>query len=253
MMELSSKSFRKPFIAAALFASSCYGVNKPIQHKCEAIVVLDKTNSVSYSKRLPQLGKELTGKLLQTYDLSTQCIQCSRFTITGNTEVFPTVDHFDKVCPIDDGSRTSHENWLLWQMAKKKWVYDEVKMVDSLITSPCISNTTDIFSIFSGFEQVQQSGAPWDSINVFIFSDMVNTTGMINMAVGLNANNARNKGKSVYQKLLDQGRVTTGNTDNLYLTIYTPDSVNNSEAVYQFWQGFFAQWGLSKSHYKFVK
>jgi hypothetical protein len=252
MMAPNSKSFHKLLIAAFLIAG-CRPTERPFPpHKCQAIVVLDKTSSVSYINRLPKLQQEFTRAFDRTYASATKDIQSSRLVITGNTSVFPAPNHFGKDCPnVEEGSRKSEEEYQRWLAEKRKWIFDEIKQVISLIESPCTSNTTDIFSIFSGIQQVQKSNAPWDSVNVFIFSDMVNTCSPFNMLRETNVKNAYQKGKNICQTLIDHGQISAGKTENLYLTIYTPDEMGNTALVNQFWKGFFEQWGLQETHYHF--
>ena len=238
---------------AAFFITGCgYTVIPPILHKCQAVIVVDKTNSVSYIARLPKLQVELSNNLYRTYACATKNILCSRLVITGGTRVFPDRDYFNEEHPEgDEDSRIYQQNLQRWSTAKRKWISDEVEQVVSLIQNPCHSNSTDIFSIFSGIQQVQDTDGHWDSVNVYIFSDMINTSHQLNMISGINDGNAEKKGKIECQHMIEQGKISKENIDNLYLTIYTPDNLENSNKVNQFWKGFFDQWGLSRNHYRF--
>lgn len=242
----NSKLFPKIVIASFLVvACGATGIDPAPSCKCQAVVVVDKTNSVSFTDRLPQLQQELTRDLEYTYGNTTKDIQISHLIITGHTRVFPVPDHFYMDYPSgEEGSRSYEEQLHSWNIAKRKWIADEVKQVVSLIESPCNDNTTDIFSIFSGIQQVQKNNGPWDSVKVFIFSDMINTCNPINLVTGITVNNAYQKGKKVCENLIDHGLISKGNTQNLHLTIYTPANMNQSAKVSQFWKGFFEQWGL---------
>jgi hypothetical protein len=251
MTVLNLRFYPNLFVAACLLAG-CTMEKKPPIHRCQALVVLDKTNSVSYSDRAPDFQQEFAGKFERTYASATRDIQCSSLIITGRTRVFPELNYFDKDCPGDaEDSRSGQEALRNWKTEKRKWISNEIKKVDSLLRSPCNSNRTDIFSIFSGIDQVQKDNGPWDSINVFIFSDLINTTGLINMLTEINTNNAHEKGVHVCQSLIDHRQISAGNTQNLYLTIYTPSNMENTGQVNQFWKGFFEKWGLLESHYHF--
>ena len=123
---------------------------------------------------------------------------------------------------------------------------------DYPVDTDCTINSTDVFSIFDGIRQVQKNNGPWDSINVIIFSDMINTTRLINMNTkDITVANASDKGKSICQSLINSKRLTPGETENLFLTIYTPGNMNQTAFVYHFWEGFFKQWGLHEDHYNF--
>jgi hypothetical protein len=151
----------------------------------------------------------------------------------------------------DDGSRGSQQAIQHWNTEKRKWLLNRVDEIVALIDSPCTSNTTDVFSIFNGIEQVQKNDGPWDSINVVVFSDMVNTCRPINMVKDIDITNARAKGESVCGDFMKQRRISGEGNDNLYLTIYTPDDMKNTAEVNQFWAGFFEQMGLKPTHYRF--
>jgi hypothetical protein len=251
MMEVISKSCLK-LLVATIFLMGCGFPASPVTHDYQAVVVLDKTNSVDYTGRLSHLEEDLKGKFSASYALATKYIQCSRLYITDNTSPFPEIDHFDKPYPVGD-DRSAVLKQQLWQMAKKKWIYDELALADSLITVHCHANTTSVFPIFSGIQQIQHSKDPLDTTNVFIFSDMTNTCPPLNMLSGLSVAEAYTKGKSVCQGLISQGQVSADNVDKLFITIYAPNNVKNGEAVYQFWKGFFKQWGVPDSHYQFVQ
>jgi hypothetical protein len=221
-------------------------------HKCQAIVVVDKTNSVSFINRLPILKGKLRRDIESTYASAEKDILISQLVITGSTRVFPDPNYFGKDCPDDDlDSRPGQIARQKWNSEKRKWISDEVQQVVSLIQSPCNSNTTDIFSIFNGIQQAQKWNGPWDSVNVFSFSDMINTSSPINLLTDITINNAHEKGKAVCQNLIDHGQISSGNNENLYLTIYTPDKMEKTALVNQFWRGFFEQWGLQDTHYHF--
>jgi hypothetical protein len=68
---------------------------------------------------------------------------------------------------------------------------------------------------------------------------------------GLNLDNARGKGKAACIDLLEHRRITTSGNGNLYLTIYTPEGMQNTGTVKEFWDGFFEQWGLKEDQYRF--
>jgi hypothetical protein len=241
------------FPLVALLIAGCNTIQAPgPRYKCQAVIIVDKTNSVDYTDKLPLLQQELARNFELTYGSATKNIQSSRLIITGITKVFPDLNHFSKDCPdAEEESRSEEEAREKWKMEKRKWMADELKYVISLIKSPCNSNTTDVFSIFSGIQQVQQNNGPWDSINVFIFSDMINTSSPINLLTDITLNNAHEKGKTICQNLIDHGQISSGNTENLYLTIYTPDKMEKPAIVNQFWKGFFQQWGLQDTHYHF--
>jgi hypothetical protein len=221
-------------------------------HKCQVLVVLDKTSSVSYAKSLPRIQKELTSRFAQTYASASKDIQSSLLVITSDTKVFPVPNRFGTDKPKDDdGSRGSQQAIQHWNTEKRKWLLNRVDEIVALIDSPCTSNTTDVFSIFNGIEQVQKNDGPWDSINVVVFSDMVNTCRPINMVKDIDITNARAKGESVCGDFMKQRRISGEGNDNLYLTIYTPDDMKNTAEVNQFWAGFFEQMGLKPTHYRF--
>jgi hypothetical protein len=242
------KSFHKIIIGTLLF-SSCG--SRDIARKYQAVVVIDKTSSIGFSK-LDQLKQKLAINIEQTYALSTD-IQLALLRITGNTEVIPEFDRFEEECPIDDGGRTYQTALLRWKTKKRKWIFEEMKQIDSLIDSACKNNTTDILSIFRGIQQAQKSHEPWDSINVYILSDMTNTSGHLNLLKIKSFDTAFNKGKMVCQDLIAQGQISTGNTEKLNLIIYTPGNMQNTNNVEGFWEGFFRQWGLKENQYQFER
>lgn len=249
-MELNLKSFHKCVIAVVCL-TGCGPSTPPTPHRCQAIFVLDKTNSVAYDTGSHRLEQELARDFQQSYGFGTTGIQCSRFIIKENSMVFPEIDKFDEAYPGGpEDSRETQQMRQRWNMKKREWIFDEVHLMDSLINCPCNANTTDIFPIFSGIQQVQSNNEPEDTINVYIFSDMINTTSQENM-VTMKTTDIFEKGRSVCRNMLQQKHIFPLDTGNLYLKIYAPKTMKNSDEVQRFWNGFFDQWGLPKSHCSF--
>ena len=249
MMVANLKSYRK-IIIAVLFLSSCSpkDITPP---KRQAVIVVDKTSSIVYTK-LAQLEQKIALNIKQTYDSATSDIQLSLLKITGNPQVIPAFDRFEEKYPEDeDGGRTYEEELLRWKAKKKMWISDEERQIDSLVEGACKSNTTDIFSTFKGIQQAQQNHGPWGSVNVYILSDMTNTSRPFNMLKMKSLDSAFNRGKVICQDLINQGQISAGNTENLHLIIYTPDNMQKPDLVMRFWEGFFEQWGLKVSQYQF--
>jgi len=219
-------------------------------YKCQLVVVLDKTGSVSYANRLPDVQQKLASEFARTYGSAEKNIQTSLFEITGDTKVFPEFNRFEKGRPVDDGSRGSQEAVQHWDTQKRTWLSDRVKDIVARINIPCTSKSTDIFSVFSGIEDVQKNGGAWDSVDVVIFSDMVNTGRRINMNREIDMANAKVKGGAICNDLIKTGQLSGTGKDNLYLTIYIPDDVKKTAELKQFWEGFFEQWGLKRDHYR---
>jgi hypothetical protein len=241
-------------LAALVFLIGCVGNDMAVvpKHKCQLVVVLDKTNSVTYVQKREHIRQELMSKFDRTYDGATNNIQSSLLVITGSTSVFPVLYRFEVQLPAgEDDNRGYQEALLQWNTEKRKWLAGRVKEVVGRIDSPCRSNTTDIFSIFSGIAQVQKNDGPWDSINVMVFSDMVNTCSSLNMRSGVNIQNAREKGKTMCKDLIAGGRMAATGNENLYFKVYTPDMMENTEAVNLVWTSFFQQWGLKPDQYRF--
>jgi hypothetical protein len=179
-------------------------------------------------------------------------IQLSRFIINGDTRVFPEPERFNIECPNPrPESRSEVEAFQNWQVEKTKWISNQVKQVINLIKQPPYSSSTDVFSIFSGLEQVQRVDGPWDNIRVLVFSDMIHTMNGHNMKSGLTASNAVLKGKEECLSLISQGTIKKGSFNNIYLTIYTPDEMTESAIISAFWKGFFEEWGLQETQYHF--
>jgi len=249
MTVANSKLFHKIFIAAILLSGCGHtGMTPP---KYQAVIVVDKTNSIVYTKRA-QLEQKVALNIEQTYASATNDIQLSLLKITGNTQVIPAFDRFEEKYPDEEeGSRRYEEELLRWKTKKRIWISDEERQIDSLIESSCKSNTTDIFSTFTGIQQAQKNHGPWDSISVYILSDMTNTSGSVNMLKLKCSDTAFNRGKMVCRGLITQGQILTGNTENLHLIIYTPGNMQKTELITRFWEGFFEQWGLKVSQYQF--
>jgi hypothetical protein len=255
MMAVNLK-FCLKLVTATLLMVGCGATNVPAPiHRCQAVVVVDKTNSVSYTNKLPLLQARFGRAFEGTYVSSVKDIQTARLVITGNTGVFPELHSFYTGYPQgEEGSRSYDNDLQRWNIEKRKWIAVEERQTIALIESACNSNTTDIFSIFNGIGQLQTAKGHWDSINVFIFSDMTNTcasTINMNSSKQVTVQNAFEKGKTICHNLMTSGQLSSGNTDNLYLTIYTPDKMDNTALVSQFWKGFFEQWGLAEDHYHF--
>lgn len=251
MMTVRSSRSLLSLIVAAIVLAGCGRPEVLVTHKCQLLVVLDKTNSVSYVRKRPHIQDELLRRFNGTYGGATKDIASWLLVITGNTNVFAVPARFGEDRPIgEEDSREQQQKVQRWNTEKRIWLADRVKDIGSLIDSPCGSNRTDIFSIFNGIGQVQKEGRPGDSVTVIIFSDMVNTSGPINMLnKGLSVDNAREKGKAICSAMMKRGEVS--GTENLDLTIYTPDEMENSGVVKLFWDGFFEQWGLKPEQYHF--
>lgn len=252
MMVRISRSSSSLF-AAALFLMAC-GPDTMVtpEHKCQLVVVVDKTNSVSYIQKRDHIQQELASKFTQTYACATKDIQCSLLIINGNTSVFPIPFRLDKNRPeTEAGSRGGEQALHEWNTQKRRWLTDRVKDVMTRIENPCSSNTTDVFSIFNGIGQAKKNNGPWDSVVVVIFSDMVNTCRPVNMVKEIDMTNARAKGRAICSDLIKSGQIEETGNEHLYLTIYTPDEMKNTGAVNQFWTGFFDRWGLRPNQYRF--
>jgi hypothetical protein len=239
-------------LLAVLLLAGCGQEPKAPPHKYQLLVVLDKSKSVTYQEKRDHIKAALTEAYNHTYAPATKDIQSSILVITGSTNVFPELYQFEMNYPEgEEGSRMYEDLLHKWDIAKRKWLSERVQEVLARIDSPCTSNTTDIFSIFSGISQVQQNGGPWDSIVVVIFSDMVNTRGSMNMVREINMGNAKAKGREVCSRLITSGEMSRMGNGNLYFTIYTPDNMGRTNEIYQFWTGFFEQWGLRPEQVRF--
>ena len=248
MMTANLKSFHKIFIAGLLF-SGC-GTNAPTP-KCQAVIVVDKTSSMGYANQA-RLEQKIAHNIEQTYAAARSDIQLSVLKIKSNTQVIPTFDRFEEKYPDEeDGGRTYEDEVRGWKAREKTWITDEERQIDSLIENPCLSRSTDIFSTFKGIQETQKNNGPWDSVNVYILSDMINTSGTVNLNRMSPNDTPFSKGKSACRDLITQGQLSAGNTENLRLVVYTPGNMQNSGPVIQFWEGFFEQWGLKDSQYQF--
>lgn len=246
----SSRSFLKLILAAVILT----GCGRPdvlvTPHKCQLLVVLDKTNSVSYVRKRSHIQEELVRRFNGAYADATKDIACWSMVITGNTNVFAVPERFGKDRPEgEEDSREQQERVQRWNSEKRVWLAERVKEIGAGIDSACHNNRTDIFSIFNGIGQVQKEAGKGDSVMVIIFSDMVNTSGPMNLLRDLTMDNARDKGKAVCSQMMRRGEMS--GTENLDLTIYTPDEMENSAEVKLFWDGFFGQWGLRQDQYHF--
>lgn len=252
MMVRNSRSLLK-WLAAVLVLGGCgRQQDAPLAHRCQLVVVLDKTASVSYTRKLPLIQPELLRAYSRTYATATKDIQSSLLIIKDNTRVFPELFRFDMDHPVgDEESRIYQQELLQWNTGKRKWLADRVKDIVDRMDSPCRSNTTDVFSIFSGIDQVQKNDGKWDSIEVLIFSDMVNTCKPINMRRGVTVDNAKAKGTAICADLIERGQISASGNENLRFTIYPPDDMENTGAVQLFWNGFFDRWGLKPGQYRF--
>jgi len=230
----------------------CQQEAKVPPHKYQLLVVLDKSNSVAFKAKRDRISEALKQDFYGTYASATKDIQCSMLVITGNTNVFPEVYPFELKYPEgEEGSRTYEYLVHKWETDKRKWLSERIHDVLARIDSPCTSNTTDILSIFSGISQVQRNCGPWDSIVVVIFSDMINTRGSVNMARYASMSYPRAKGKEVCSNMIADGELSGTGNENLHFKIYTPDGMERTGEVHQFWTGFFGQWGLRPEQYIF--
>jgi len=238
-------------VLATMVFFGCKQHDVAVAHKCQLLVVLDKTNSVSYVNARRHIQEELHRRFVETYANATKDIKSSLLVITGSTSVFPEWCRFGKDMPEgDEDSRAYQQRLLQWKTEKRIWLAERVKDIGSRIDGRCGSNTTDIFSIFNGIGQVKKEAGDGDSVMVIIFSDMVNTCGKMNMlSKEMTMDNARENGKNVCSAMKRNGEMS--GTENLDLTIYTPDGAENSRKVKLFWDGFFEEWGLKPGQYHF--
>jgi hypothetical protein len=251
-MELNLKLFLSSliYIVAGSACTSKPDLDK--SSKNQLVVVIDKSKSVTFNSRIETIKSNLTREFETVYKYATNNIQYSGFTITEDTRVFPSPHRFERRCNnFNPENRTEQQELDDWYAEKERWYSDNINETIKSLEAEPTSKSTDIFSALSGVQQVQTTGGPWDSVNVIIFSDMINTTDGHNMRRGLTLENALAKGKSECQVLINQGRLKKGNTGNLYLTIYTPDNMSETTNVNLFWKGFFEEWGLAVDQYHF--
>jgi hypothetical protein len=212
------------------------------------IIVVDKSHSVSYAKQKDKISSELKRKFSDTYDSSYEDLQIARMTIEGSTKPFAEHIRFLKKCPaIDPQSRSEEQELENWRHEKKRWLDKNRNEVLQLIDSTNYSNKTDIFNIFGGIQDAQENSGPWDKVDVIIFSDMIHTLNDLNMQKGLTVANAYGEGQAAFQSLLKEKRIERGGTQDIRITIYTPDEMNSADAIKLFWKGFFEEWGLNGS------
>ena len=241
-------------LISIFFISSCISTPEPSVKplKNQLVIVLDKSNSVTYDSKLNNIESELKRSFQEMYAKSLDHIQLSRFVINSDTRIFPEPERFNIPCPNPNPeSRSEVTAFQNWQIEKTKWISNQIRHTMDQIKKPPYSMSTDVFSIFSGLEQVQRVDGPWDNIKVLIFSDMIHTVSGRNMKKGLTEANAFEKGKEECKSLMAQGTIKKGSIGNVYLTIYTPDTMPDSRVISAFWKGFFEEWGLSETQYHF--
>ena len=241
-------------LISILFITSCIETPEIREEpaKNQLVIVLDKSNSVTYNSKLLNIESELKRNFQEMYGRSLDHIQLSKFIINGDTRIFPEPERFNIPCPNPNPeSRSEVTAFQNWQVEKTKWISSQIRNTIDLIKQPPYSMRTDVFSIFSGLEQVQRVDGPWDRIKVMIFSDMIHTVSGRNMKKGLTEANAFEKGKEECRSLMAQGTIKKGSLGNVYLTIYTPDTMPESAVISGFWKGFFEEWGLGESQYHF--
>jgi hypothetical protein len=223
--------------------------------KKQILVVIDKTASVNYQQRMNDLKSELRSNFNNTYDDMYDHIQVYEMIINGNTKVFPSCIKFTKQCPnVNPESRSETEDLEDWKFSKKKWLQSIQDSILTTVKAPCNSNRTDIFGVFEAIQEVQKSdGGHWDSIEVFICSDMVHTLSDFNMLKMLNTKNAFSSGKTKCDDLINDKKIKKLGKEqkNIKFEIYTPPTVVNSSIIRTFWQGFFQEWGLPDLNYSF--
>lgn len=236
------------------FITSCASTPETTEReiKNQLVIVLDKSNSVTYDNKLDDIESELKRNFQDLYGKSRNHIQLSKFVISGDTRIFPEPERFTLACPNPNPeSRSEVEAFQNWQVEKSKWVSSQIKNTINEIKKTPYASRTDVFAIFSGLEQVQRVDGPWDNIKVMIFSDMIHTVSGHNMKEGLTESNALSKGKDECRVLINNGTIKKGSFENIYLTIYTPDNMPASGTISTFWKGFFEEWGLPESQYHF--
>ena len=236
------------------FITSCASTPEVTEReeKNQLVIVLDKSNSVTYDNKLDDIESELKRNFQELYAKSRNNIMLSKFVISGDTRIFPEPERFNVPCPNPNPeSRSEVEAFQNWQVEKTKWISNQIKNTITQIKKKPYSSSTDVFAIFSGLEQVQRVDGPWDKVKVMIFSDMIHTVSGHNMKAGLAESNAFSKGKEECRLLINNGTIRKGSFANLYLTIYTPDNMPESGVISTFWKGFFEEWGLPETQYHF--
>jgi hypothetical protein len=250
-MELSSKLLRSASLLILL--TGCYASDtKPKSPKNQLVIVLDKSQSVSYENKIANVFLNLKAAFKNTYTNCYEGIQFSKFEINGDTRVFPAPIRFELKCPtINPESRSEQLALQSWQLNRDKWLNVQATNIANQIKETPNSKTTDVFSIFEGLQQVQKSDGPWDRINVLIFSDLINTTSVLNMNSIVNNSNPHQLGKNICASLVQTGRIRKGNLQNIYITIYPPDRMQHTLQYNSFWKGFFQEWGIPDNQYRF--
>lgn len=251
-MERTSKLYLNFLIFIGFIAACNSSDLNPTYTKNQLVVVVDKSSSVSYEDKISDVRNELFRNFNSAYDSAMDLIQYSLFTINEQTKSFADPVRFNKKCgAMQKGARTDKKTYKDWQEVKNIWINSQVQKITDLIHQNPQSQSTDVFSIFTGLQHTQAFDGPWDRIRVLIYSDMIHTMDGHNMRKGLNKENAFEKGKVELRDLLQHGRIKKGDTKNLFLTIYTPTKMEDPSTIELFWKGFFEEWGLPESQYQF--
>ena len=134
-----------------LLIHSCVSPPPPPEkeYKNQLVIVIDKSNSVTYDNKIENIQSELKRIFNEVYGKSLDHIQLSKFVINGDTRIFPEPVRFNLPCPnAHPESRSEVSALQNWQMEKAKWISTRISETVRAIQQPPYSNSTDVFSIF---------------------------------------------------------------------------------------------------------
>src|SRR5687768_18480320 len=136
-MVLNLRSFLS--LICILLIHSCVSPPPPPEkeYKNQLVIVIDKSNSVTYDNKISNIQSELKRNFNEVYGKSLHHIQLSKFVINDDTRIFPEPVRFNIPCPNPDPeSRSEVEALQNWQVEKAKWISSRITETVNLIRQP---------------------------------------------------------------------------------------------------------------------
>lgn len=254
-MGQSLKLFRKLSLLIAILPLFAFDCNEEEVVASEAVkqinnklfIVVDQSASISYKKRATDIKLALSNAFDATYRFVLTPTEYFVSDITTQTNVvaerFPFMEEFPDAASL--GGVTFKTKLGQWRIKRNQWINGGMgKIYDRIMTDK--KDYTDVYGSLQTLDMIGEDLKPQDTLQVFIFSDMKQSTRKYELVNLLAKNHPESLAKVEAQKVFQEKNIKKLNKRfHCNITIMTPDKFEDSGVVVQYWNQFFKEWGLT--------